>query len=454
MKIKKLTAKNFRLFTDLEINFPDENFICLIGNNGSGKSAVLDLLNLNIKYFIHYIFFIKYKRNNNGLLKSNHHEWGFNLDDLKSLNHKLNTELLFEFEHRKNTYVKSEFESPDKSHSLSPIDCDKKYVDELINRIIEKDEKLFSSIPIFLYFDVKRLENRNDKVLRFDNFDKKDIIYPYLSVLIDDRYISLNEFEKWFINEVVREILKTKKKKDYESPNLIPLRSALLKFLTHLEKQKFLSLSVITDELSEDSIWEYGASHVVLEKENIEGENFELKLSQLSSGERMIIFLVAEIARRLTISNKNNKTEALNGKGVVLIDELDLHLHPNWQRNIVGALKATFPNVQFITTTHSPQVLSSLKASEIIEIDGDKVYSPNVNPYGRNSDNILTNVMNDGARPKEVEELINSIFMHFAEDKNEAAIKQIEQLKALISDDDPILGRFKSIIKRKEILNS
>jgi len=446
MKIKKLTAKNFRLFTDLEINFPYENFICLIGNNGSGKSAVLDLINSNITTFAHYIYFINYKRKNSKSIKSSNTIPIFKLDDLQILNQKLNTELQFEFENRKDTFVVNKFESQDRSSNLSTTDCDKKYVDDLINRIFNKDNDLFNSIPIFLYFDVKRLENRNDEVLNFDKYDG-DLISPYFSILLDNGYISLKDFENWFINEINREKLKAKKKKDFELPNLIPLRSALLKFLTNLEKQNFLTLSVIIDGLL---AWE---PYVILEKKNKKSENFELKLSQLSSGERMIILLVAEIARRLTIANKN-KAEVLNGKGVVLIDELDLHLHPNWQRNIVGALKATFPNVQFIATTHSPQVLSSLKASEIIEIDGDKVYSPSVNPYGRDTNNILSTVMNDGARSKDREALINSIFINFAEDKNEKAIEQFEQLKPMLSEDDPIIGRIESIVKRKEILNS
>jgi len=445
MRIKKLTAKNFRLFTDLEINFPDENFICLIGNNGSGKSAVLDLLNLNVRYFLNYLIL---KNRSKGSTTIN---YKFNTDDIRQNNNKLYSEMLFEFESQVDTFIKSDFTSISRNQIHYSSLCDDNYMDELLKKITNGDT---ISIPIFLYFDVKRLQNRNDKVLSFDNFDKGDLISPYFTILLEHGYISLKEFENWFINETNRENLKAKKNKDYESPSLIPLRIALLKFLTHLEKQNFLFLSVTIDELDEVLAWEYGESYVVLEKENNEGENFELRLSQLSSGERMIIFLVAEIARRLTISNKNNKAEALNGKGVVLIDELDLHLHPNWQRNIVGALKTTFPNVQFITTTHSPQVLSSLKASEIIEIDGDKVHSPNVNPYGRDSNNILSTVMNDGARSKEREAFINSIFMNFAEDKNDEAIKQFEQLKPMLSNDDPIIGRIESIIKRKEILNS
>jgi len=449
MKIKKLTAKNFRLFTDLEINFPDENFICLIGNNGSGKSAVLDIINLNIRHFINYIIF---KNKSKGSVTSN---FNFRDDDICQFKTKFETEMQFEFENQTSTFIKNDFSKSGKGRTTS-IKCDESYIDGLLNRLIDEDSDLINSIPIFLFFDAKRLENRITEVANLDNFSEEDLISPFLKILVDDRHVSLKVFQKWYIYEFNREnsIKAKENKNNFSLPNLTPLRTAVLNFLSHLEKQNFLSLSVIIDEPNDMIAWEHGSSYVTLEKENKEGENFKLRLSQLSSGERMIIFLVAEIARRLTISNKNNKAEALNGKGVVLIDELDLHLHPNWQRNIVGALKATFPNVQFIVTTHSPQVLSSLKATEIIEIDGDNVFSPSVNPYGRDTNNILSTVMNDGARSKDREALINSIFINFAEDKNEKAIEQFEQLKPMLSEDDPIIGRIESIIKRKEILNS
>jgi len=441
MKIKKLTAKNFRLFTDLEINFPDENFICLIGNNGSGKSAILDAVNMTISTFIIYNTYNYLDEFRKKYLTN----WQ-NENDIKII--------------KENYHVKTDFNFTNKDCSS---EVNLKRADKIIftpqvisNKDAEQIDKITSSVPIWLYFDVKRLEklgkDYNEGV--FSN----ELLNTYnhlLSLKNKNSNLSLKKFEEWYISYILREFITKGKenKPNFELQELSNVRTSITNLFKHLHSTSYKNLSVSTNEPNNPTSWDKLNSHVTLVKESDSENDYELKLSQLSSGEKMVTFMVAEIARKLTIANEN-KAEALKGKGVVLIDELDLHLHPNWQRNIVGALKATFPNVQFITTTHSPQVLSSLKASEIIEIDGDKVYSPSVNPYGRDSNNILSNVMNDGARPKEIDKLINSIFMNFAEDKNDTAIEQFEQLKPNLSDDDPIIGRIESIIKRKEILNS
>ena len=89
-----------------------------------------------------------------------------------------------------------------------------------------------------------------------------------------------------------------------------------------------------------------------------------LNLDQLSDGEKNLIALVGDIARRLSIANPN-LPDPLEGEGIILIDEIDLHLHPQWQRMVVGRLSSTFKNCQFIVTTHSPQVLGEVDPENI-----------------------------------------------------------------------------------------
>lgn len=92
----------------------------------------------------------------------------------------------------------------------------------------------------------------------------------------------------------------------------------------------------------------------------------------LSDGQRTIVSLFCDIARRATILNPHWAGSASSFiKGVVLIDELDLHLHPKWQRNIIENLRKAFPNIQFICTTHSPFLIQSLRSGEeLIMLDG------------------------------------------------------------------------------------
>lgn len=99
-----------------------------------------------------------------------------------------------------------------------------------------------------------------------------------------------------------------------------------------------------------------------------------LDIQQLSQGEKAVFTLVGDLARRLSLLNPMLDNPLL-GYGIVLIDEIDLHLHPQWQQTIIERLTSTFPNVQFVVTTHSPQILSTVNSRSVrilqkIEIEG------------------------------------------------------------------------------------
>ena len=99
----------------------------------------------------------------------------------------------------------------------------------------------------------------------------------------------------------------------------------------------------------------------------IQREIGPLTLSQLSDGEQRLFSLFVDIARQLSIQSSHNKIG--EGEAVVLVDEIDVHLHPKWQRKIVPALEELFPNCQFIATTHSPFVIQAVQRTKIISID-------------------------------------------------------------------------------------
>jgi predicted ATP-binding protein involved in virulence len=97
-------------------------------------------------------------------------------------------------------------------------------------------------------------------------------------------------------------------------------------------------------------------------------ETFDL--AQLSDGERSVIAMVIDLCKRLSLLNPNLESP-LDGQGIVLIDEIELHLHPKWQRDIIEQFRSTFPNIQFIMTTHSPFVIQSIRGGELISLDGE-----------------------------------------------------------------------------------
>jgi predicted ATP-binding protein involved in virulence len=96
-----------------------------------------------------------------------------------------------------------------------------------------------------------------------------------------------------------------------------------------------------------------------------------ISLQQLSDGERAFIALLGDLVRRLALANPE-LADPLAGHGVVLIDELELHLHPRWQREVVEKLRTSFPNIQFIATTHSPFIIQSLRPGELITLDPEE----------------------------------------------------------------------------------
>lgn len=109
-----------------------------------------------------------------------------------------------------------------------------------------------------------------------------------------------------------------------------------------------------------------------------EGQQHKLAYSQLSDGYRNIIGLAADIAYRCIQLNPHlGENAVIDTPGIVLIDELDLHLHPNWQRQVVADLKNAFPNIQFVATTHSPFIVQSLEADELINLDKTVDTTPN-----------------------------------------------------------------------------
>ncbi|HMG66693.1 MAG TPA: AAA family ATPase, partial [Chitinophagaceae bacterium] len=178
-----------------------------------------------------------------------------------------------------------------------------------------------------------------------------------------------------------------------------------------------------------------------------------MSLEQLSDGEKNVIALVGDIARRLSIANSNSN-KPLEGKGIILIDEIDLHLHPSWQRLMIPKLTELFPNCQFFVTTHSPQVLSHVHPENIFLLRNEKnvfTYSKAIESYGQNSDRILEDLLGVDARPTKEKEMLHNLFKLIQNDNLKQAKIEVEKLSKLIGN-DPEIVKAEVLIKRKEII--
>ncbi len=141
----------------------------------------------------------------------------------------------------------------------------------------------------------------------------------------------------------------------------------------------------------------------------IDRGNTTLPVRRLSDGERGTLALVLDLTRRLAQANPALADPAADAGAIVLVDELDLHLHPKWQRQIVHNLQTAFPRCQFITTTHSPQVIGEVEHERIQIIAEGKVYSP-THSYGVDSSRLLEEVMGSDPRTKAVWDLLDKDF--------------------------------------------
>ncbi|HWT68710.1 MAG TPA: AAA family ATPase [Pseudomonas sp.] len=173
--------------------------------------------------------------------------------------------------------------------------------------------------------------------------------------------------------------------------------------------------------------------------------------NDLSDGQRGMVALFADIARRMCILNPHMGKDVLKKtSGVVIIDELDIHLHPAWQRSIVHALKKAFPKVQFIAASHSPQIIGSLKPEEVIILNNGDASHPRVT-YGLDSSSVLEEVMGANQRELEIETLLSELFSTLEDNDLKKAKAQLKALKEKAPDLPEFAGA-EALIRRKEIL--
>lgn len=171
----------------------------------------------------------------------------------------------------------------------------------------------------------------------------------------------------------------------------------------------------------------------------------------LSDGQRVAIALVADIARRMCLLNPHlGQSVTEQTPGVVLIDELDVHLHPRWQRLMTKGLQAAFPQVQFIVASHSPQVLGELQPQQIILLGQDGIDHPPVS-YGLDASRVLEQIMEASQRPTEVEDVLQALLESLARNELDRARDHLSVLQKL-APGIPELAGAEAMLKRKEVL--
>lgn len=173
-----------------------------------------------------------------------------------------------------------------------------------------------------------------------------------------------------------------------------------------------------------------------------------IPFSNLSDGQRTVLTLVGDIARRAITLNPQHQLQACaKTEGMVLIDELDLHLHPRWQRRVIQDLRRTFPALQFICTTHSPQLIGQAKADEIILLSANGAASQPSQSFGMDSNWVLRHIMASDDRDPEVSQELDALFELIESDQLAEAQSRVDALRKRLGE-HPDLVEAQALIHR------
>lgn len=276
--------------------------------------------------------------------------------------------------------------------------------------------------PLAVYFTPKRqLPGQPRSLPEAKPFDTS-IAY---SRALHDREVELREFMHWF---------RTQEKLGSSEPRRLKVLDALRSVVTEL-----------VPEFSNLRIQEQPRLGFAVDKR---GQPFYLH--QLSDGERGLLALVFDLTRRLSIANPESTNPIAEGVALVLIDEIELHLHPKWQRDVLQRLRDIFTACQFVVTTHSPLVLGEVPARcvRFLEfVDGKVCVTEPTEAYGMDANRILQEFMGAPVRNRQVDGELKTLFELIDQERFDDARTAIAALEVKLGEAEPELTRASSLIR-------
>ena len=451
MKLKQLSLANYRGFEQLDIAFePDVTVIA--GVNGVGKSALLSAIVRCLSHTLRTHCFSNespiwmaqtdIKTGKDSLTVSTGFNYsnadvqvdisrprGINPDEAKALAERRD-EVRFAIRETK----KGSIEEQDLKDEIRSIELKLAPPEDLVSMQAIPYESIDDAThlnatnehPIAVHYSTSRFLSRLPPIL--PKTKGTEIATAYIRAL-DQLEISLNDFANWY-----RALAESKdsgrSKRIYQQ-----LENAISVFLQNVK-----DLRLHPERPPRFSVQK-------------NGETFYLE--QLSDGERGLLALVFDLTRRLTTANPTNSNPIAEGIALVMIDEIELHLHPKWQRKAVRKLREVFKNCQFIITTHSPQVIGQVKAEKLRLLSHDEtgkvVLCKITQAFGMDSSWVLQNIMGTPARDYETEQHLSKIFDAIDEGEYGKAREHAAEMRAEIGD-FPDLQEAVALLDRFELL--
>ncbi len=338
MRFDRISITNMRLVGELtrtiEIS-QNKNVLILLGDNGLGKTTMLDAMATTMAPYS-----AQFPGNPD-----------FQLSDL---------DVHIDRNGRRARYLAASAHFVDGGRELSSIryrkgtaSTPKANYEELKREAVLKRERIIAGeedveLPVFVYYGTGRgkfhvPERKRGFQQAFERWDcYKSAIYPDTDFKRFFEWFDLMEDEERRERELRRDF-------EYRSPILECVRGALSEIVDSYTNPRILIRPL----------------RFVMDRVDSDGTQYELRIEQLSEGYKIVIATVADLAARMAGANPQ-MSNPLSAKGIVLIDEVDLHLHPKWQRTILRDLNRVFPNIQFIVSTHSPIIV--VGAAEIAQV--------------------------------------------------------------------------------------
>ncbi len=435
MRLNNIKIKNYRCFKEADIDF-DEHITLIVGKNGAGKTAILDAAAVSVSTFLLGI--------NGGVSR------GISKDDARYEFHDLDGTI--DPQHQFPVCIDSIGDCLDQpnvkwTRSLNTESGKTTFKDageltniakKVQNQIMTGDKSLV--LPVISYYGTGRLyaqkEERNTKSLT--EF-KRQIGYAGCMVAESNEKLMLN----WFQMQTLKSLQNQQKTGVIE-------KSLLLKTV---EKAICRSYERISGSKNASLIFDLDTHRLVLEFETADGEPKKFAMDEMSDGYKNMLSMIGDIAYRMAVLNPVLGDRVLEETpGVVLIDEVDLHLHPQWQQTILGDLHAIFPNVQFIVSSHAPAVINSVSREQIRILDNGKIYMPTAQTYGRDANSILREVMKVSERPADVVQRLDAFYACMDKNDFEEADRMLTEIEEIVGTNDPDIAAARTDLDLEKML--
>lgn len=437
MEIKRLMLENIGRFQSLHVDLAptltaQSNVTVLIGNNGAGKTSILKSLATSLSWFVARL------RSDKGN--------GTPIPEEVIRNDATTAiiEILLQNQDTDYRWKLARTRLGRKGSQQSQLGDATKLADEYRGKLTAQDN---SSLPLIAFYPVERVVlDIPLKIKGKHSFRQLDGYDNSLSQGVDFR-----RFFEWF-----------REREDSENESVIP--SDVLKQLENtltpqvlevLKQQQLLARDrQLTAVRAAIAHFMPGFKNLKVRRKprlhmSIDKAGETLNVLQLSQGEKSLMALVGDLARRLAVMNPT-MDNPLHGDGVVLIDEVDMHLHPQWARQIIERLTNTFPNCQFVLTTHSPLVISDCKEVLVYSLD-DGALTPVPSQYGQDANTVLLEVMNTFVRNEQVTRRLSDLLDFIQERRIDAAKALLAELEIELPANNLELAKARLLLRKEEL---